>query len=355
MIRLVAASAGVLFFVLVVFIGAMENSEHRTGLPQGVEGIPDVLLGAYATASARLEEVHSGCTGLTWPVLAGIGRKESEHAAGSRISSNGDVDPAIIGPRLDGTGAGGNTTPHRDSDGGRWDGDTEYDRAVGPMQFVPTTWAEHGLDGSGNGVADPHNVFDATLSAAVYLCVSHPEGPRVDFTDDDQLQDALLRYNRSRSYVGDVLGFAEEYAEIASRAAAQVPVGVSGGSSEQGRAAAEWALAQVGKPYLWGGTGPGAFDCSGLTLKAWEAAGVSLPRVTTDQVNTGTRVGLDQLQPGDLLFYDTGAPGGSPSHVTMYVGDGQMVNAPRTGQSIRVEAVEGDYYSSVFVAAVRPG
>jgi cell wall-associated NlpC family hydrolase len=89
-------------------------------------------------------------------------------------------------------------------------------------------------------------------------------------------------------------------------------------------------------------------------MRAWEAAGVSIPRVTTDQVNAGTRVGLDELQPGDLLFYDTGAPGGSPSHVTMYVGGGQMVNAPRTGQSIRVEPVAGDYYSARFVAAVRP-
>ncbi|USY20719.1 C40 family peptidase [Nocardiopsis exhalans] len=90
-------------------------------------------------------------------------------------------------------------------------------------------------------------------------------------------------------------------------------------------------------------------------MQAWKAAGVSLPRVTTDQVNTGTRIGLDELQSGELLFYDTGAPGGSPSHVTMYVGGGQMVNSPRTGQSIRVEPVDGPYYPTVFVAAVRPG
>ncbi|WP_370013503.1 C40 family peptidase [Nocardiopsis sp. Huas11] len=69
----------------------------------------------------------------------------------------------------------------------------------------------------------------------------------------------------------------------------------------------------------------------------------------------GTRFELGELLPGDLLFYDTGAPGGSPSRVTMYVGDGQMVNVPRTGQSIRVEPVAGDYYSARFVAAVRPG
>lgn len=97
----------------------------------------------------------------------------------------------------------------------------------------------------------------------------------------------------------------------------------------------------------------GASDCSGLTQAAWAAAGVSIPRVTTDQVRIGTPVALDELQPGDLLFYDTGS-GPSPSHVTMYVGDGQMVNAPSTGQTIRVEPVQSGYYSPRFTAARRP-
>ncbi|MFE3456628.1 C40 family peptidase [Nocardiopsis aegyptia] len=126
-------------------------------------------------------------------------------------------------------------------------------------------------------------------------------------------------------------------------------------ASEQGRAAAEWALDQVGKPYVWGGTGPHGFDCSGLTMKAWEAAGVAIPRVTTDQVNFGTSATLDELAPGDLLFYDTGGPGDPPAPVTVYVGDGQMVNVPSTGKNIRVEPVDGPYYSTRFMSAVRPG
>ncbi|MFY7070250.1 NlpC/P60 family protein [Nocardiopsis changdeensis] len=320
-----------------------------------MDGIPDVVLSAYARAAGHLEKEYPDCEGMTWPVLAGIGRRESSHAAGSEISASGLAHrPLITGPRLDGSGAGGNTTPHPDSDGGKWDRDTGFDRAVGPMQFLPTTWASHGLDASGDGVADPHNIFDAAWSAAVYLCVSRPEAGAVDFTDEDDLESALLRYNRSASYVEEVRGFIDSYAEVAVQTAPVPAVGLGAGSP-QGRAAAQWALAQVGKPYLWGGTGPGAFDCSGLVMRAWETAGVGIPRVTTDQVNAGTRIGLGELQPGDLLFYDTGAPGGSPSHVTMYVGDGQMVNSPRTGQLIRVEPVNGAYYSSVFVAAVRPG
>ena len=355
MIRVVVGVAVLVFLLVPLFIGTLSDGEDPAShMPEGgVEGIPDVLLLAYTQAAERLEEEYPECTNMTWPVLAGIGKVESNHAAGSEISSSGDVRPRIIGPRLDGSGTGGNTTAHTDSDNGKWDGDTGYDRAVGPMQFIPTTWDSHGLNATGSSEGDPHNAFDATWSAAVYLCASNSAG--VDFSDQDELEAALLRYNRSRSYVEDVSGHIEDYAEIAAQKAASSPTVGSGASSEQGRTAVAWALEQVGKPYLWGGTGPGAFDCSGLVMRAWAQAGVDIPRVTTDQVDAGTRVELDELQPGDLLFYDTGAPGGSPSHVTMYAGDGQMVNAPRTGQSIRVEPVDGDYYSSVFVAATRPG
>ena len=357
MIRYVFAGVGVLFVVPVLFIGAAGNlGQHGVGVPGEVEGISAPVLEAYVQAASRLEGEYERCQGMKWPVLAGVGKVESNHVNGRQVSASGDVRPKMIGPRLDGSEAGGNTTPHHDSDGGEWDGDTGYDRAVGPMQFIPTTWASHGLDGSGDGVADPHNVFDAMWSAAVYLCVSHPDAGLVDFTDEVDLEAALLRYNQAQWYVDQVMGHVEAYTEIAAQAAAaETPVVGSGASTEQGRAAAEWALAQVGKPYVWGGEGPSGFDCSGLTMQAWKAAGVGLPRVTTDQVNAGTRIGVDELQPGDLLFYDTGAPGGSPSHVTMYVGGGQMVNAPRTGQNIRVEPVDGPYYPTVFVAAVRPG
>lgn len=345
----------VLGFILIVLIlaavavGTEERQEYESSQIDSVAGIPDILLQAYVSAAEKLEEIHPDCTGLTWQILAGIGREESDHAAGHTIDANGDTDPPIVGPTLDGTGAGNNWTPHHDTDDGRWDDDTEYDAAVGVTQLLPVWWAEHGMDGNGDGVADPHNVYDATLSSAVELCTSHPDHS-VDFTDDEELYAALHRYNPWDTYVSNVLDNIEEYEAVGLEPAHDVPAD----GSEQGRVAVEWAMEKVGLPYIWGGTGPEGYDCSGLTQGAWAAAGVSIPRVTTDQVDIGSPVSLDELAPGDLLFYDTGS-GPSPSHVTIYAGDGQMVNAPRTGTNIRVEPVASEYYSPRFVSAVRPG
>ncbi|MET7567889.1 NlpC/P60 family protein [Streptomyces sp. NPDC005492] len=109
-----------------------------------------------------------------------------------------------------------------------------------------------------------------------------------------------------------------------------------------------FARAQVGKPYVWGATGPGSYDCSGLTQAAWKAAGVTLPRVTTDQVNAGTTVSLADAQPGDLVFfYD------DISHVGIYIGNGMMIHAPKPGAYVREESI---YYggSSIIHSVVRP-
>ncbi|TDQ54391.1 C40 family peptidase [Actinorugispora endophytica] len=342
----IAATAALLLLpVLLGAVAGTTSARTTSSGPAHVDGIPDVLLDAYLRAAARLNSLEPGCTGMTWAILAGIGRVESTHAAGHDIAAHGDVEPPFTGPRLDGSGVGGNLTPHYDTDNGRWDGDTTYDRAVGVTQHLPANWARYGRDGNGDGAADPHNAYDSVLSTAVELCASG--GSSVDFTDRAQLDAALYRYNPSRDYVDHVLEWIDAYTALP-------PATVGGGEgSDAGRAAAEWALAQVGKPYLWGGTGPNAFDCSGLTMRAWQAAGVDIPRVTTDQVRTGTPVGLDELAPGDLLFYDTGS-GPAPSHVTMYVGGGQMVNAPSTGNPVRVEPVRSDYYSPRFTQARRP-
>jgi cell wall-associated NlpC family hydrolase len=121
----------------------------------------------------------------------------------------------------------------------------------------------------------------------------------------------------------------------------------NGSASGNARAALQFAFAQVGKPYRYGGTGPGAWDCSGLTQASWRAAGVSLPRTAAEQYSWGAsrRVSLSALQPGDLLF------AAGLGHVGMYAGGGKMVHAPRTGDVVKVVPLSA--YSGIM-GAVRP-
>ncbi|WP_344442539.1 C40 family peptidase [Kitasatospora nipponensis] len=116
-----------------------------------------------------------------------------------------------------------------------------------------------------------------------------------------------------------------------------------------GRAAdaVRFAYAQLGKPYVWGATGPGSFDCSGLTGAAWAAAGVALPRVSQDQWNAGQHVAKADLQPGDLVFFF-----GDLHHVGIYIGNGQMIHAPRTGENVMVLPL--DAMGGSYMGAVRP-
>ena len=172
----------------------------------GDRTIPALALRAYREAAAWAAGFDPGCR-LTWPVLAGIGRIESNHGmyggAATRFSPGGTVSPRITGPPLDGRGVA--SIP--DSDGGRWDGDTVWDRAVGPMQFIPSTWRSLGRDGNDDGVADPNNLFDSAVSAAAYLCLS------VDgsLSDPAVLRQAIYNYNHSWPYVDAVLGWARLY------------------------------------------------------------------------------------------------------------------------------------------------
>ncbi|MFD5412216.1 C40 family peptidase [Streptomyces nojiriensis] len=106
-----------------------------------------------------------------------------------------------------------------------------------------------------------------------------------------------------------------------------------------------FAYGAIGKPYVWGATGPGSFDCSGLTQAAWRSAGVSLPRTTYTQINAGRRVSRDQLAPGDLVFFYSGV-----THVGLYVGNGQMIHAPRPGSTVRLAPID----SMPWAGASRP-
>ncbi|MEX1164683.1 MAG: lytic transglycosylase domain-containing protein [Nitriliruptor sp.] len=172
-------------------------------------GIPARALAAYASAALLLRDERPSCN-LTWITLAGVGYVESHHGTiGSRqLLPEGTPSSPIIGIPLDG---GPNVRAIRDTDGGRYDGDTTWDRAVGPMQFIPSTWARWGADGNGDGVADPQHIDDAALAAARYLCASG-----VDMSASSSWGRAMFSYNRSESYVRHVLSVANAYADRAN-------------------------------------------------------------------------------------------------------------------------------------------
>ncbi len=165
--------------------------------------IPARMILAYRTGERIIAARYPRCN-LRWWLLAGIGRVESGHAAGGAVDAKGVTLTRILGPRLDGTTPG--TAVITDSDAGRYDGDPLYDRAVGPMQFLPGTWAGAGLDGNGDRIANPNQVDDAAASAGGYLCAAGG-----DLSDPDDLARAILRYNNSRAYVQDVLAGAVAY------------------------------------------------------------------------------------------------------------------------------------------------
>lgn len=133
-----------------------------------------------------------------------------------------------------------------------------------------------------------------------------------------------------------------------SAAAAPVPARRADPAPSDGSRAARavaFAYGAIGKPYVWGATGPGSFDCSGLTQAAWKSAGVALPRTTYTQINAGRRVSRDQLAPGDLVFFYSGI-----THVGLYIGNGQMIHAPRPGSTVRVAPLD----SMPWASASRP-
>ncbi|WP_243844328.1 lytic murein transglycosylase [Salinibacterium sp. ZJ454] len=166
-------------------------------------GIPARALAAYAGAQLRLADEAPSCR-IGWNTLAGIGRIESGHGShgGASIDAEGVVAPPILGIQLDGS----SSAVINDSDNGALDGDAEWDRAVGPMQFIPDTWSRWGADGNADGVTNPHQIDDAALAAARYLCASG------DLSGAERWRAAIFSYNHSEQYVTDVADAANAYA-----------------------------------------------------------------------------------------------------------------------------------------------
>ena len=245
--------------------------------------IPPMYLRAFEAAAA-------GCPGLPWSVLAGIGRVETDFGANTQTSSAG---------------------------------------AEGPMQFLPATFAEYDTPVPPGGATPPsaHDPVDAIWAAARLLCANGAKGG----TD---IPGAIHAYNHTATYVTQVLSYAASYtgtAPVIDAPSAVAAVAISD------------ALDQIGTPYVWGAETPGVgYDCSGLTQAAYAAAGIHIARTSTAQWTTLPHVPLRDIEPGDLLFFDPGefSPG-LPGHVGIYLGHGEMVDAPHAGTDVQIDRLAG--------------
>ncbi|HEY1619278.1 MAG TPA: bifunctional lytic transglycosylase/C40 family peptidase [Streptosporangiaceae bacterium] len=300
MLRWLAAAAfsvaipAVPLVLLAAVAGAGDDAPGMPGGPSALalSSIPPAYLALYLAAART-------CPGLPWSVLAGIGRVESDHGRSHAPGVHSGSNPA---------------------------------GAEGPMQFELATFARYAVNAGRPARLSPYNLADAVFTAAAMLCADGagtgtPAG----------IREALAAYDHSRGYVRLVLTWAARYTVPAAPAAAATAIA--------------FALAQVGKPYQWGATGPSAYDCSGLVYAAYAAAGISIGRTTFQWRQDGPRVPLTELRPGDLIFYP-GSDGTrqNPGHVVMYLGGGQVVQAPRTGEDVQVDPL----YLAGAVVATRP-
>jgi hypothetical protein len=189
--------------------GLGNPAESLTGWAEQMQtrtGIPLVALRAYGYAELAVTATTPGCR-LSWTTLAAIGRVESNHGSsgGATLLEDGRALPAIIGLPLDGQG---DRAEILDTDGGAMDLDPTYDRAVGPMQFIPTTWQVEAVDATGDGISDVHNIHDAALAAANYLCRNGR-----DLATAEGWWQAVLSYNAVQAYAEAVFAAANLYGQ----------------------------------------------------------------------------------------------------------------------------------------------
>ncbi len=185
--------------------GVPKGSEDAVVKSASTNGIPSAALAAYQRAAQVIDSADASCN-IEWPLVAAIGRVESNHGryGGNTLSAEGVSTPGIYGIPLDG---GNGTQRITDTDAGQFDDDKQFDRAVGPMQFIPSTWSVVGVDGDGDGERDPQDIDDAALATAVYLCSGDE-----DLGERSGQESAVYRYNHSDDYVALVLSIADAYA-----------------------------------------------------------------------------------------------------------------------------------------------
>jgi cell wall-associated NlpC family hydrolase len=263
--------------------------------------------------------------GVPWVILAGIGEVESDDGRSSLPGVRSGANAfGAAGPMQIGIGG---------ASGNQWGG-----APIHPASEVVNGVA---TDADGRGVADVYDPADAIAGAAKYL---------LEHDVQQNASGAVFAYNHSNSYVQLVLSFASTYATggftVSPVTVANVPSCIPGvntaADTEQAPnvtvgTAIDFAEAQIGKPYQWGGTGPDAYDCSGLMMMAYRAAGVNIPRTSQQQFLWGPQVPASQVEPGDLVFF-AGADGTpqAPGHVGLVIGHDEMIEAYATGFPIRV-------------------
>ena len=181
---------------------AVARSDSVT--PGSAGDIPQAALAAYQRAEAVINEADTGCN-LRWELIAAIGRVESDHGrfGGNALDQRGVARPGVYGVALNGKN---DTQRILDTDAGQYDDDTRFDRAVGPMQFIPSTWSVVGVDGDSDGTRDPQDIDDAALASAVYLCSGDD-----DLSSEKGQRASVYRYNHSNAYVDLVLEIMQAY------------------------------------------------------------------------------------------------------------------------------------------------
>ena len=300
MIKVAAAGAiaAVLSLIVALLVAASPATPVQAGNDAGLGGAPTALARQDIPADYLAWYVAAAqtCPGLPWSVLAGIGKAESDHGRS-----------ALPGVRSGANSAG----------------------AEGPMQFLPATFATYAVNSDPGHPLTPYDPADAIYTAARMLCSDGARGGT-----DAGIEQAIFAYNHTAWYVTDVMTWAAQYAAVTATGAAATAI--------------TYAEAQLGKPYCWGGQGPGCFDCSGLVLAAYAAAGIHIARTTYQWQQDGPQIPLSQIQPGDLLF-SVGSDGTptNPGHVVMYLGGGRVIQAPQTGEDVQIDPVD---LASVIVA-----
>ena len=279
--------------------------------------IPANYLAIYQKTGAKY--------GIPWEVLAGIGEVESDHGR-ARLPGvlSGQNGFGAAGPMQIGIGGAA---------GNQWGG--------APVHPAGASAGGVATDGDGNGTESVYDPADAIPGAAKYLLAHGAPG---------NLPGAIFAYNHLQSYVQDVLSWASKYTNGGfSISAANLDNGASCIDSVAGAApnqvvstAISYARQQLGLPYIWGGTGPDGFDCSGLVMMAYRAAGLSIPRTSQAQWSWGPQIQAGHEQPGDLVFFagSDGTPT-SPGHVGMVIGNGMMIEAEQTGVPIHIVTYHG--------------